>query len=98
MHKPRPIDCAGPDAPHAFDGIPLLPRSGELDDPCPTCDMHGQWNSQIDLGSFRSIRVICKHCDGRGWIETGGDLVPFPDIVMTPMGYPRWVVRFRRPV
>ena len=85
MPHGRTVICEGPDAKHAFDGIPCLPRSGQLDEVCPTCCGHGQWNSQIDLASFRSIRVICHHCDGRGWIETGLDLVPVPDIVIRPL-------------
>jgi hypothetical protein len=93
----RLVVCHTPADPHAFDGIPAQPRSGDLDAPCPTCCGHGQWNSQIDLASFRSIRAICDHCDGRGWIETGHDLVPMPDIVMTPDGYPRWIVRLTQP-
>jgi hypothetical protein len=58
------------------------------------CHGHGQWNAEIDLVSFRSKRTICDRCDGTGWIETGSDPVARADIVMTPEGYPQWVVAF----
>ncbi|MBJ7500802.1 MAG: hypothetical protein JHC57_13710 [Sphingopyxis sp.] len=41
----------------------------------------------------RSIRVPCPKCDGRGWIETGADMVPSHDIALSPDGRPMWVVR-----
>ena len=92
-HAQRIVHCSGPQDPHALHGISVLPRLGDLDVLCPECAGHGQWNSQIDLVSQRSIRVCCPKCDGRGWIETGDDLVPSHDIAMSPEGHPQWVVR-----
>jgi hypothetical protein len=97
MHQSRMVFCVSPKDAHAFDGISMRNRQGELDELCPTCCGHGQWNSEIDLASFRSKRVICDHCDSRGWIETGTDLVPVPDVVMTPGGYPQWIERMVAP-
>jgi len=95
MSHPRNIvTCTGPADPHAFDGIPLRPRTGELDRPCPLCHGHGQWNDEIDLASQRSIRHICPKCDGRVWIETGDDPVPTPDIERDANGHPRWITRW----
>jgi hypothetical protein len=68
-------------------------RSGELDAVCPVCAGHGEWNVEIDLVSQRSKCQICPKCDGRGWIETGNDLVPSFDIEISPEGYPKWVTR-----
>ena len=93
MHESRIVICRGPLDKHAFDGIPLQPRRGELDEICPACRGHGQWNGQIDLASHRCIRVICDRCDSRGWVETGDDLVSTPDIVLHPDGYPQWIER-----
>jgi hypothetical protein len=87
------VTCEGPDAPHAFDVIPEAVRKGNLDEKCPTCKGHGQWNRELDLVSLRSKRAICDHCGGAGWIETGNDPVLYPDIVMTPEGYPKWILR-----
>jgi hypothetical protein len=85
---------SGPDSQHAFDNVPLQPRNGTLDAPCPLCKGHGQWNSEIDLVSFRCQRVICDHCLGEGWIETGVDPIAIFDIVMTPEGNPKWITRY----
>jgi len=93
-HASNVIYCMGPDSPHAFDNVPLLPRNGALDAPCPVCKAHGQWNSQIDLVSFRCARTICGHCLGAGWVETGIDLIALPDIVLTPDGHPQWITRY----
>ncbi|MEQ1548038.1 MAG: hypothetical protein ABL918_05240 [Chakrabartia sp.] len=92
-HEKRIVTCSGPQDAHAFDGIPVQLRQGDLDARCPTCSGYGQWNSEIDLASQRSKRHCCDKCDGRGWIETGDDLVPSHDIEMSSEGYPRWVVR-----
>lgn len=92
-HPSNIVHCTGPGDPHAFDGISRRHRSGDLDLLCPVCSGHGQWNSQIDLISHRSIRVPCPKCDGRGWIETGADMVPSHDIALSPDGRPIWVVR-----
>ncbi len=92
-HEKLIIHCTGPQDAHALDGIPVRPRAGDLDVRCPTCAGFGQWNCEIDLASQRSKRHVCEKCDGRGWIETGDDLVPSDDIVMSPEGYPQWVVR-----
>ena len=92
-HVQRIVHCTGPHDRHALHGISAIPRAGDLDALCPICAGYGQWNSQIDLVSQRSIRVCCPKCDGRGWIETGDDLVPSNDIAMSPEGHPGWVVR-----
>jgi hypothetical protein len=93
-HEKRIVTCSGPHDPHALDGIPVRHRSGELDKLCPLCRGHGQWNREFDLASQRSKRCICDKCDGRGWIETGDDLVPSPDIELSEHGAPQWVTRF----
>lgn len=93
-HNDAVIHCLGPDSPHAFDNVPLLPRNGTLDVMCPVCKGHGQWNSEIDLISFRCRRTVCKHCLGAGWVETGDDPVGVPDIVLSPDGHPQWTTRY----
>jgi len=93
-HASNIVYPSGPEDDHAFDIIPLCPRNGALDAPCPTCKQHGQWNTEIDLVSFRSKRVMCYQCYGHGWIETGDDPVAYPDIIMTPEGYPKWITRY----
>ncbi|WP_116090763.1 hypothetical protein [Sphingomonas crusticola] len=93
-HASNIIVCNGPDSPHAFDIIPLQPRNGTLDAECPVCKGYGQWNSEIDLVSFRCKRVICGRCYGAGWVETGSDPIALPDIEVTAEGYPKWVVRY----
>ena len=93
-HASNVVQCDGPDSPHAFDIVPLQPRNGTLDAKCPICRGHGQWNTEIDLVSFRCKRAVCDYCHGAGWIETGDDPVGHPDIVMTPDGYPKWVVAY----
>ena len=92
-HASSIVFCDGPDSPHAFDVVPLQHRNGMLDARCPICHGFGQWNSEIDLVSFRCKRVICDHCHGAGWVETGNDPVALPDIVLAPEGYPKWIVR-----
>ncbi len=92
-HEKRIVTCTSPADLHAFHGITVQKRPGQLDALCPTCCGHGQWNAEIDLNSHRSKRVICDHCDGHGWVETGSDPERNLDIVMTPEGYPKWVVR-----
>ncbi len=74
----RIVTCGGPQDSHAFDGIPVRPRRGNLDKLCPVCAGHGEWNREVDLVSQRSKRSFCDKCDGRGWIETGDDLVRNP--------------------
>jgi ribosomal protein S27E len=96
-HEKRIVTCSGPGDAHAFHGIPIQPRSGDLDVLCPDCRGHGQWNSEICLASQRSKRVFCETCDTRGWIETGEDMVPSHDIEVSEEGHPRWVVRFGPP-
>ncbi|MEN2786665.1 hypothetical protein ACFOKI_01805 [Sphingomonas qilianensis] len=93
-HASNIVLCDGPDSPHAFDNIPLQIRNGTLDARCPICLGYGQWNTEIDLVSFRCKRAVCAYCHGAGWIETGGDPVAVPDIVLTPEGYPKWVVNY----
>ena len=93
-HDKRIVTCSGPGDPHAFDGIAVQHRSGALDKVCPLCAGHGQWNTEFDLASQRSKRALCHKCDGRGWIETGDDPVPSPDIECAPGEAPRWVTRW----
>lgn len=94
-HASNIVVCAGPYAPHAFDNIPLAPRNGALDAPCPVCKQHGQWNAEIDLVSFRCKRAICDYCYGNGWIETGDDAIAIPDIVWDPLlKCPKWITRY----
>ena len=92
-HEARLVHPRGPGDPHAFDGIPVQHRSGQLDRVCPLCRGHGQWNTEFDLASQRSKRHICGKCDGRGWIETGDDQVPSHDIGLSEDGSPRWFTR-----
>jgi hypothetical protein len=92
-HAKRIIHCFGPSDPHALHGITIQARHGDLDVLCPVCSGYGQWNTEIDLISQRSKRHCCDKCDGRGWIETGEDMVPSHDIVMSADGYPQWVTR-----
>lgn len=82
----------GPDDAHALDDIPVRPREGDLDAICPTCHGRGQWNREI-YGHGRTIRQACDHCLGLGWLETGDDLIPVPDIVVGPNGCPKWISR-----
>lgn len=93
-HVSNIIVVDGPDSPHAFDIVPLQPRNGTLDAECPVCKGHGQWNTEIDLASFRCKRAICDRCYGAGWVETGSDPIALPDIEQGPEGYPKWVVRY----
>lgn len=96
-HTPRIVTCQGPQDPHAFDGISPLPRTGKLDEPCPHCRGHGQWNREFDLASQRSKRCLCDRCEGRAWIETGEDPLPIHDTELSEEGYPRWTVRLKAP-
>jgi hypothetical protein len=96
-HEKRIVHCSGPQDPHAFDGIPVQPRRGDLDAICPDCTGHGQWNREIDLASHRSKRHFCERCDARGWLETGDDLVPGHDIELSQDGHPQWVIRMEPP-
>jgi len=61
---------------------------------CPVCQGRGQWNTEIDLVSFRCMRAACDRCHGAGWVETDSDPVGLPDIEISPGGYPRWTLRF----
>ena len=92
-HEQRIVTCTGPGDPHALHNISPRSRHGDLDVQCPICTGYGQWNAQIDLVSQRCIRTVCAKCDGRGWIETGDDLVPSHDIELSEQGYPRWTTR-----
>lgn len=84
--------CQSPDDAHALDDIPVAARQGKLDAMCPTCHGRGQWNREI-YGHGRTIRQPCDHCLGLGWLETGDDAIPVPDIVVGPNGRPRWISR-----
>jgi hypothetical protein len=64
---------------------------------CPVCKGRGQWNTEIDLVSFRCKRTGCDRCFGAGWVETGTDPIGFPDIVMSPEGRAQWTVRYEAP-
>ena len=86
------VTCQGPEDAHALDDIPVRPREGNLDAMCPTCHGRGQWNRSI-YGQGRTIRECCDHCMGLGWLETGQDAIPVPDIVLGPGGHPRWITR-----
>jgi len=96
-HASNIVYCDGPHSPHAFDVVPLQPRRGSLDAICPVCQGRGQWNTEIDLVSFRSKRTACDQCHGAGWVETGSDPVGVPDIEVSPEGYPRWTLRYEPP-
>jgi hypothetical protein len=96
-HASNILYCDGPDSPHAFDIVPLQPRNGSLDAMCPVCKGHGQWNTEIDLVSFRCKRAGCDRCFGAGWVETGNDPVGFPDIEISPEGHPQWTIRYDAP-
>ena len=96
-HEKRIVLCTCPQDPHAFDGISVQPRAGELDVRCPECLGHGQWNIELDLASQRSKRQLCDYCDARGWLETGDDMVPTDDIIRSQEGYAQWVVRMDKP-
>lgn len=65
-HASNIVFCDGPDSPHAFDVVPLQPRNGSLDAMCLVCKGRGQWNTEIDLVSFRCKRTGCDRCLGRG--------------------------------
>ena len=93
-HASETVYCSGPESPHAFAIVPLQPRNGSLDARCPHCRGHGQWNSEIDLVSFRCKRASCDECYGAGWVETGSDPVGVPDIILSPEGDAKWVTRF----
>ena len=93
-HESNTVHPDGPDAPHAFDVIALKPRNGSLDAECPVCHGYGEWNTELDLVSFRCKRAICDRCLGAGWVETGTDPIGLPDIEMAPDGHPRWVTRY----
>ena len=93
-HASNIVHPDGPEAPHAFDIIPLQPRNGSLDARCPVCRGHGQWNVELDLVSFRCKRAICGRCQGAGWVETGNDPIALPDIEMSAGGHAKWVTRF----
>lgn len=96
-HEKRIVANLSPGDPHSFDGIPVQVSGGDLDEKCPVCQAQGQWNREFDLASQRSKRTICPQCDGRGWIETGSDPCHTHDVLMSPEGYPDWVVRLDPP-
>jgi hypothetical protein len=76
-HASNIVYCDGPDSPHAFDIVPLQPRNGSLDATCPVCKGRGQWNTEIDLVSFRCKGTACGRCHGAGWVETGTDPIAY---------------------
>jgi hypothetical protein len=93
-HGSNIVQCVGPDSEHAFDIVPLQPRNGSLDALCPVCRGHGEWNTEIDLVSFRCKRAICDRCYGAGWVETGNDPIGLPDIELSAEGLPKWTTRY----
>ena len=93
-HASNIVLCGGPDSPHAFDIVSLKPRNGSLDARCPHCRGYGEWNTEIDLVSFRCKRAVCGRCLGAGWVETGTDPVGYPDIELSAEGHPRWVTSY----
>lgn len=93
-HASNIVYCDGPDSPHAFDIVPLQARNGQLDALCPVCHGHGEWNTEIDLVSFRCKRAICGRCHGAGWVETGTDPIGLPDIELSADGHPHWVTHY----
>jgi hypothetical protein len=86
------IVLSGPQDPRAYEGIPVQPRRGDLDLPCPTCKGRGQYNVELHPHG-RSKREVCPDCRGDGWIETSGDATAVADIVMVD-GHPQWVTRY----
>jgi hypothetical protein len=96
-HGSNIVLCEGPDSAHAFDIVPLQPRNGSLDAMCPKCAGHGEWNTEIDLVSFRCKRAICDRCYGAGWVETGNDPVGLPDIELATSTVPKWTTRYLTP-
>ena len=46
-----------------------------------------EWNTEIDLVSFRCTRAICDRCLGAGWVETGSDPIAIADIILSPDGH-----------
>jgi len=96
-HASNIVHCDGPDSAHAFDIVSLQPRNGSLDAMCPKCFGHGEWNTKIDLVSFRCKRAICDRCYGAGWVETGSDPVGLPDIEMATSTVPKWTTRYLLP-
>jgi hypothetical protein len=86
------IVLSGPQDPRAYEGIPVQPRRGDLDLPCPTCKGRGQYNVELHPHG-RSKREVCADCRGDGWIETSGDATAVSDIVMVN-GHPQWVTRY----
>lgn len=90
-HGPIAI-LTGPHDPRALEGIPVQPRRGDLDVPCPTCQGRGQYNTELHPHG-RSKRQPCPDCHGHGWIETTGDAVPMVDIVCVD-GQAQWVTRY----
>lgn len=90
-HGPIAI-LTGPQDPRALEGIPVQPRRGDLDVPCPTCAGRGQYNTELHPHG-RSKRQPCPDCHGHGWIEVSGDAMPVVDIVCVN-GQPQWVTRY----
>ena len=92
MSKGPIVILSGPQDPRALENIPVQPRRGELDVPCPTCDGRGQYNVELHPHG-RSKRNACADCHGEGWIETTGDATAMFDIILVG-GQPQWVRRF----
>jgi hypothetical protein len=92
-HASNMVHCTGPECAHAFDNVPLQPRNGSLDAMCPKCTGHGEWNTELDLVSFRCKRAICDRCYGAGWVETGNDPIGLPDIELAN-SVPKWTTRY----
>ncbi len=94
-HPSNIVHCTGPERPARLDRHCLRSATAPATSTCVarSAAATASGTRQIDLVSHRSIRHACPKCDGRGWIETGDDMVPSHDIERSPQGHPVWTVR-----